>query len=207
MTKSIEFYFDFVSPYSYIAHKRIRKIDKEQNIKFIYKPILLGGLHNLIGITAPAFINPKAKFMIRDCKMVAKKFNINFTFNPKFPIISLNLMRGLLSIKSDKKKTYINNFFDAYWCEGLNLNEELVIFSVLKKCKINKDDFQKKIKDQKIKNKLKILTQEAYEKDIFGAPTFVVNNKIFWGQDRLDYALDEAKLVKLYKNENPKKSK
>ena len=79
--------------------------------------------------------------------------------------------------------------------------------SVLKKCKINKDDFQKKIKDQKIKNKLKILTQEAYEKDIFGAPTFVVNNKIFWGQDRLDYALDEAKLVKLYKNENPKKSK
>jgi len=207
MTKSIEFYFDFVSPYSYIAHKRIRKMDKEENIKFIYKPILLGGLHNLIGITAPAFINPKAKFMIRDCKMVAKKFNINFTFNSKFPIISLNLMRGFLSIKSDKKKTYINNFFDAYWCEGLNLNEELVIFSVLKKCKINKDDFQKKIKDQKIKNKLKILTQEAYEKDIFGAPTFVVNNKIFWGQDRLDYALDEAKLVKLYKNENPKKSK
>ena len=207
MTKSIEFYFDFVSPYSYIAHKRIRKMDKEENIKFIYKPILLGGLHNLIGITAPAFINPKAKFMIRDCKMVAKKFNINFTFNSKFPIISLNLMRGFLSIKSDKKKTYINNFFDAYWCDGLNLNEELVIFSVLKKCKINKDDFQKKIKDQKIKNKLKILTQEAYEKDIFGAPTFVVNNKIFWGQDRLDYALDEAKLVKLYKNENPKKSK
>jgi 2-hydroxychromene-2-carboxylate isomerase len=207
MTKSIEFYFDFVSPYSYIAHKRIRKMDKEEYIKFIYKPILLGGLHNLIGITAPAFINPKAKFMIRDCKMVAKKFNINFTFNSKFPIISLNLMRGFLSIKSDKKKTYINNFFDAYWCEGLNLNEELVIFSVLKKCKINKDDFQKKIKDQKIKNKLKILTQEAYEKDIFGAPTFVVNNKIFWGQDRLDYALDEAKLVKLYKNENPKKSK
>ena len=202
MTKSIEFYFDFVSPYSYIAHKRIRKMDKEENIKFIYKPILLGGLHNLIGITAPAFINPKAKFMIRDCKMVAKKFNINFAFNPKFPIISLNLMRGFLSIKSDKKKTYINNFFDAYWCDGLNLNEELVIFSVLKKCKINKDDFQKKIKDQKIKNKLKILTQEAYEKDIFGAPTFVVNNKIFWGQDRLDYALDEAKLVKLYKNEN-----
>ena len=207
MTKSIEFYFDFVSPYSYIAHKRIRKMDKEENIKFIYKPILLGGLHNLIGITAPAFINPKAKFMIKDCKMVAKKFNINFTFNSKFPIISLNLMRGFLSIKSDKKKTYINNFFDAYWCDGLNLNEELVIFSVLKKCKINKDDFQKKIKDQKIKNKLKILTQEAYARDIFGAPTFVVNNKIFWGQDRLDYALDEAKLVKLYKNENPKKSK
>ena len=90
MTKSIEFYFDFVSPYSYIAHKRIRKMDKEENIKFIYKPILLGGLHNLIGITAPAFINPKAKFMIRDCKMVAKKFNINFS-KPSPNLVSVNL--------------------------------------------------------------------------------------------------------------------
>ena len=144
MTKTIEFYFDLVSPYSYIAHKKIQKIENEENIKFIYKPILLGGLHNLIGITAPAFINPKAKFMIRDCKMIAKKFNIKFTFNPKFPINSLNLMRGLLSISSNKKTIYIDNFYDAYWQDGLNLNEEKVIFSILKKCKINKNDFQKK---------------------------------------------------------------
>ena len=175
MTKSIEFYFDFVSPYSFLAHKKIRKIENNENIKFIYKPILLGGLHNLIGITAPAFINPKAKFMIRDCKMVAKKFEIKFTFN------------------SDKKNTYIDNFFDAYWQDGLNLNEEKIVISLIKKCKINKDDFIKKIKDQKIKNKLKKLTQEAFKKDIFGAPTFVVNKKIFWGQDRLEYAIEEYK--------------
>ena len=197
MTKSIEFYFDFVSPYSFLAHKKIRKIENNENIKFIYKPILLGGLHNLIGITAPAFINPKAKFMIRDCKMVAKKFNIKFTFNSMFPINSLNLMRGLLSINSNKKKIYIDNFYNAYWQDDLNLNEEKVIFSILKKCKMSKSDFQKKIKDQKIKDKLKKLTNDAYKKDIFGAPTFIVNNKMFWGQDRLEYALEE-----LYTNEN-----
>ena len=67
----------------------------------------------------------------------------------------------------------------------------------MKKCKISKSDFQIKIKDQKIKDKLKKLTNDAYKKDIFGAPTFVVNNKIFWGQDRLEYALEE-----LYTNEN-----
>ena len=196
MTKSVDFYFDFISPYSFLAHKRIRKIENEENIKFIYKPILLGGLHNMIGITAPAFINPKAKFMVRDCKMVANKFNIKFIFNSEFPINSLNLMRGLLSVSSDKKKTYINNFFDAYWQDGLNLNEQKIIIAILKKCKINKDDFQKKIKNQKIKNKLKKLTQDAYKKDIFGAPTFVVNKKIFWGQDRLDYALYEVKKIR-----------
>ena len=193
MIKSIDFYFDFVSPYSFLAHKRIRKIENEEKIKFIYKPILLGGLHNLIGITAPAFINPKAKFMVRDCKMVAKKFDIKFKFNSKFPINSLNLMRGLLSISSDKKNTYINNFFDAYWQDGLNLNEEKIIITILRKCKIKQADFRKEINNQKIKNKLKKLTQDAFKKDIFGAPTFVVNKKIFWGQDRLDYALNEYK--------------
>ena len=193
MIKSIDFYFDFVSPYSFLAHKRIRKIENEEKIKFIYKPILLGGLHNLIGITAPAFINPKAKFMVRDCKMVAKKFDIKFKFNSKFPINSLNLLRGLLSINSDKKKTYINNFFDAYWQDGLNLNEEKIIITILRKCKIKQADFRKEINNQKIKNKLKKLTQDAFKKDIFGAPTFVVNKKIFWGQDRLDYALNEYK--------------
>ena len=191
MSKSIDFYFDFISPYSFLAHKRIRKIEKIENIKFIYKPILLGGLHNLIGITAPAFINPKAKFMFRDCKMVSRKFNIKFKFNPLFPINSLKLMRGLLSIKNGLKNTYIDLFFDAYWKDALNLNDEKIIFGILKKIKISKNNFLKNIKAQKIKDKLKQLTQNAYKKDIFGAPTFVVNKKIFWGQDRLDYALDE----------------
>jgi len=191
MTKSIDFYFDFVSPYSYIAHKRIRKIENTHKTIFNYKPILLGGLHKSVGITAPAFIKKKAKFMTKDCKLVAKKFNIKFKFNRKFPISTVNLMRGLLSVKFNKKKNYIDNFFDAYWQNDKNLNEEKIIYEILKKTKIDKNIFQKKIKDQKIKDYLKQLTQDAYSKDIFGAPTFVVNKKIFWGQDRLEYALDE----------------
>ena len=124
----------------------------------------------------------------------SKKRKFDFSkFNPLFPINSLKLMRGFLSINSDKKNTYIDIFFDAYWQDGLNLNEEKIVISLLKKCKINKDDFIKKIKDQKTKDKLKKLTQEAFKKDIFGAPTFVVNKKIFWGQDRLEYAIEEYK--------------
>ena len=66
MIKSIEFYFDFISPYCYIAHKKIRELQKKENIKIQYKPIFLGGLHKTTGITAPAFITSKAKFLIRD---------------------------------------------------------------------------------------------------------------------------------------------
>ena len=191
MTKSIDFYFDLISPYSYLAHKKIKFIKEKVNIFFNYKPILVGGLHNLQGITAPAFIKPKAKFMIRDCKMIAKKINITFIFNPFFPINSLNLMRGYLSTRSNMKNVYIDNFFNAYWRDGLNLNDDKIISSILKNCKIKKNEFYQKIKDQKIKDRLKILTKDAFDIDIFGTPTFVVNKKIFFGQDRLEYALDE----------------
>ena len=71
MTKSIDFYFDFISPYSYLAHKKIKNIKKKVN--FNYKPVLVGGLHNLQGITAPAFIKSKLKHMISDCDLIAKK--------------------------------------------------------------------------------------------------------------------------------------
>ncbi|MDC0216037.1 2-hydroxychromene-2-carboxylate isomerase [Candidatus Pelagibacter sp.] len=191
MTKLIEFYFDFISPYSYLAHKQIQNIQKEKKIKFLYKPILLGGLHNLIGITAPAFINSKAKFMIRDCKIISKKFNIKFKFNPLFPINSLNLLRGLIGCSSDRKNSYIDNFFNAYWQDSLNLKDERIIFEILKKIKVRKSHFLKSTTDPIIKDKLRNLTHEAFKKDIFGAPTFLINNKIFWGQDRLEFALDE----------------
>ena len=70
MTKSIDFYFDFISPYSYLAYK---KIDKLGEVNINYKPILLGGLHKLGGITAPAFNERKMKNMKNDCELVAKK--------------------------------------------------------------------------------------------------------------------------------------
>ena len=72
MTKSIDFYFDIISPYSYLAHKKIKALRKK-GIHFNYKPILVGGLHNLQGITAPAFIKPKLNHMINDCIFLPKK--------------------------------------------------------------------------------------------------------------------------------------
>ena len=193
MTKSIDFYFDFISPYSYLAHKRIINIEKIEKIKFVYKPILLGGLHNLRKITPAAFIEAKKKFTVHDCKMVAKKFQIEFKFNDKFPINSINLMRGILTVDENIKKKYINDFFNAYWSLNLDLSNEKTVKKILNNLNIDPNSFFEKIAEQRIKDKLKKLTQESFDKDIFGAPTFIVNNKLFWGQDRLDYALDECK--------------
>ena len=192
MSDHIDFYFDIISPYAYIAYKKILKIN---NVNFKLKPILLGGLHNLAGITAPAFNKYKMKNMQNDCELVAKKNNINFKWNSRFPINSLHIMRGYLFVNDNKKEEYLNSFFEAYWKEDIDLSNEENIKILLKKLKIDENDFFNSIANQDIKDKLKELTQEAFKKEVFGAPTFIVNNKIFWGQDRLEYALDEVKNI------------
>ena len=190
MTKSIDFYFDFISPYSYLAHKKI-KVFREKGINFNYKPILVGGLHNLQGITAPAFNKPKLNHMIQDCILFAKKDNFNFNWNSKFPINSLPLMRGYLFVENNKKDLYLDTMFDGYWKDNVDVSKDEIFIKLLKKCNIDENVFLEGIKDSKIKDELKSVTKEAHDKDIFGAPTFVVNNKIFWGQDRLEFALEE----------------
>ena len=191
MSNHIDFYFDVISPYSYIAHKKIQKIRENQKTIFIYKPILLGGLHNLAGINAPAFNKYKMKNMQSDCELVSKKNDVSFTWNSKFPINSLSIMRGYLSINDNQKEKYLDVFFNAYWRDNLDLSSEQEFSKLLDTLEINNNIFFDKIKQQSIKDDLKKLTSDAFEKEVFGAPTFIVNNKIFWGQDRLEYALEE----------------
>ena len=191
MTKTIDFYFDFISPYSYLAFKKLKKINYN-NEKFIkYKPVLLGGLHKLGGISAPAFNERKLKNMKNDCELVALKNDIEFIWNSKFPINTLNLMRGYILLEEKFKSKFFEICFDAYWKDDIDISQEKNIDKILKETGIDKNFFYRNIQNIEIKEKLKNLTNEAFDSDIFGAPTFVVNKKIFWGQDRLDYALDE----------------
>ena len=193
MIKPFDFYFDFISPYSFLAHKEIRKIENKIRIKMRYKPILLGGLHNLHGIKAPAFIPAKARHMIKDCKLIAEKNNVKFKFNSYFPIRSLNLMRGVLVAEEDNIKSYyIDNIFNTIWQDGLNMNDEIIIQKILKNLSVNPKTFFLRSTSSAVKDSLRKKTNDAYEKGIFGAPTFVSNNKIFWGQDRIEFALKEA---------------
>ena len=191
MIKSIDFYFDFISPYSYLAYYKLKSLKNYSEININFKPILLGGLHKLGGITAPAFNERKLKNMKDDCNLVAKKNKILFYWNSKFPINSLYLMRGYLAIDENFKKKYFEICFDAYWKNNVDISKDSKINEILNNIGIDEKKFLSKIENIDIKEKLKNLTNLAFEKNIFGAPTFVVNNKIFWGQDRLEYALDE----------------
>ena len=192
--KKIDFYFDISSPYSYLAHTQIRKYEKETGEKINYMPIFLGGLHRLADITAPGLNPLRGKYLIKDLKLFADKYKIKYQFNRYFPIKTIQIMRGaIVAGQNDYFKNYIDKFFIAAWVDSLNLNDEKIFEKFLKNMDINYSDFIQKLSNPKIKDELKDRTDTAFKKGIFGAPTFVVNGKMFWGQDRLEFVFKEAK--------------
>ena len=194
MTKKFDFYFDFGSPYSYLAHKQIRKLENQNLAEVKYMPILLGAILKMTGVKANVDVPIKEKYMIKDCKLWAEKHNIKFKFNIFFPIITLNLMRGVLVAEEKKiSKVFINQIFDAIWQTGLNLNDVKIFDNLLKSLKLDPKKFLLDLTKPTIKEDLRKRTDEAFVKGVFGAPTFIINNKLFWGQDRLDFVLNEIK--------------
>ena len=192
--KKIDFYFDISSPYSYLAHTQIRKYEKETGDKINYMPIFLGGLHRLADITAPGLNPLRGKYLIKDLKLFADKYKIKYQFNRYFPIKTIQIMRGaIVAGQNDYFQNYIDKFFIAAWVDSLNLNDEKIFEKFLKNMDINYSDFIQKLSNPKIKDELKDRTDTAFKKGIFGAPTFVVNGKMFWGQDRLEFVFKEAK--------------
>ena len=192
--KKIDFYFDVGSPYSYLAHTQLKKYEKDTNEKVNYLPILVGGLHKLAGITAPGLIPTKAKYLIKDCKMWADKYKIKYQFNRYFPIRTVNLMRAcLIAEKENFLKEFVNTCFEAIWVESLNLNDEKIFNKFIESTNTFLNLFSDKISDQKIKDELITRTSDCFNKGIFGVPSFIVNGKMFWGQDRLEFVLNEAK--------------
>ena len=192
--KKIDFYFDISSPYSYLAHTQLRRFEKETGEKINYMPIFLGGLHRLADIHAPGLNPYKGKYLIKDLKLFADKYKVNYQFNRYFPIKSIYIMRGaLVAEQNNYFHNYIDKFFIAAWVDSLNLNDEKIFEKFLKNMNINFAYFFQKLSDQTIKDDLKNKTEAAFKKGIFGAPTFVVNGKMFWGQDRLEFVFKEAK--------------
>ena len=192
--KKIDFYFDISSPYSYLAHEQIKFFEKKNKIKVNYMPILLGGLHQLANITAPGLNPSRAKHMIKDLKICAEWYSIKFQFNRYFPLKTIYIMRGAcVAEKEGFLNNYTDKFFRAAWVESLNLNDNKILEKFIKNMDINPKVFEEIISDQKIKDDLKNKTNAAFKRGVFGAPTFIVGSKVFFGQDRLEFVYRESK--------------
>jgi 2-hydroxychromene-2-carboxylate isomerase len=189
MAKTVEFYFDFGSPYSYLAYKALPGIAAAHGAQIVWRPLLLGGVFKATGNHSPAEIPAKSKWMNQDMQRWAARYGAMFRRNPHFPINTLVLMRGAagMQMRGPDFDKYVKTVFHAMWAEPRNLGDPQELAAVLRQAGFDADAFQALVNDAAVKEQLKKNTEEAVARGVFGAPTFFVGEEMFWGQDRLDF--------------------
>jgi 2-hydroxychromene-2-carboxylate isomerase len=190
--KSVQFLFDFGSPASYLAYKRLPDLAARTGARIDYTPMLLGAVFKATGNASPGTIPAKGRWTSVDFRRWARRYGTEFNFNPHFPINTLHLMRGATALIEDTRfMAYCDLVFDAMWREPKNLGDPAELAPVVRRAGVEADDFRAMIEREAVKERLKATTEAAVARGVFGAPTFFVGEEMFFGQDRMDF-VEEA---------------
>ncbi len=188
MSKKVEFYYDFSSPYTYIASTRIEKVCEDNGAELEWKPFLLGGVFNDTGVKPALEIDNKFAYVKKDLADTSRYYGVEFQFPEHFPLISVKPMRGAFAASEKGLLVpYNHHLFRLYWTEGKVLSQDDILRAAVSEVGIDPDWFMARIVEQEIKDRLKEETSLAAARGVFGAPTVFVDDKMFWGNDRLAY--------------------
>ena len=189
MNKTYDYYFDFGSLASYLAHTQIERIAADTGAQVNLRPMLLGGVFKATGNASPMSVPAKGVHLFIDMKRFADSYGVPLNNNPFFPIITTTLMRMLtgLQMRSDPRMhAFMDAVFNAIWVDALNMNDPEVVAQVLEKANFDPAELASLANEQATKDRLKEVTTEAVERGVFGAPSFFVGTYMFWGQDRIE---------------------
>lgn len=188
MAATLEFFFDYGSPTTYLADTQIEALAKRSGAKLVYRPMLLGGVFKATGNRSPVEVPAKGVYMGADMARFAKRYGVPMNMNPFFPVNTLPLMRGAVVAQHDGFfAAYQKAMFRAMWVDEKDMNDPAVIGEVVSAAGIDVTSLLKRTGEQDIKDELKATTEEAVNRGAFGAPTFFVGDEMFFGQDRLEF--------------------
>jgi 2-hydroxychromene-2-carboxylate isomerase len=187
--KTFDFYFDFGSLASYLAHTQLPKMCIETGASANLLPMLLGGVFQATGNSSPMTVPAKGRYVFVDFKRFADGYGVPLNTNPHFPIITTTLMRMVTALQMNKDPR-MQNFMDvvyrAIWVDSLNMNDPVIVGQVLTDAGFDAAALLAMANEQATKDQLKAVTMKAVERGVFGAPTFFVGEEMFWGQDRIE---------------------
>ena len=175
MTASVDWYFDFVSPYSYIALHRLRELD----CRVVYKPVLFAGLLGHWGQKGPAEIVPKRQWTYRWCTWWAKRLGLDFRFPAAHPFNPLPHLR--LALACGSQPAAVKRIFEWIWMSGENAADEDRFSALCAEMSVAPAQLSA-TKDQLRRN-----TEEAAAAGVFGVPSFVADGEVFWGADAVEF--------------------
>lgn len=182
--KKINFYFDFLSPYSYVAWTWVRT----QDYDFTYTPVSIPSIISHYGTLGPAQIKPKRNYLFKDLLRYTKMNNIPFTSPKNLPFNSLYALRlALAEVAGESQKEVIDTLFRAGWEHGLDIGSDDVLRVILSQKGLPADELFAKMEAREARIHLKNNISKALEQDLFGVPSFLVDEEIFWGNDSIKY--------------------
>ncbi|MCJ1883316.1 2-hydroxychromene-2-carboxylate isomerase [Pseudomonas sp. LA21] len=190
MSKSVEFYFDFGSPTTYLAYTQLPKICAETGAELVYRPVLLGGVFQATGNASPIAIPAKGRYTLIDMLRFARRYGVPLKMNPHFPINTLTLMRAAAGIQMRQPERFealLACVFKGMWVDALNLGDPAVLGPLLAEAGFDPQALLALTAEQEVKDALKANTEAAIKRGMFGAPTMFVGDEMFFGQDRLDF--------------------
>ena len=186
MVRELEFFFDYGSPFSYLADTQLKGLAERTGARVIYRPMLLGGVFKETGNSSPIAIEAKRKYMMADLERWAKRYGVPPLHNAHFPINTIRLMRGAVAAERlGVFPAYHRAIYDAFWRDGLNLGDAAVVRGVLERAGLDAERVAALSEEHAVKDALRVSTEAAVARGAFGAPTFFVGEQMFWGNDRL----------------------
>ncbi len=190
----VEFYYDLVSPYSYLAFGQLRRICEENGAALVLRPMLLGAVHKEAGIKSPIETELKARYQARDIRRWAGYYGVPLTFPDPFPFRTLKTMRAAMLLRErGELEAFTDAAFALYWEEGgapkgfEEADEDLSISTVARRIGADPEKVLEGAASPDAKQGLKDATSEALRRGVFGAPAFFVGDEMFWGNDRLHF--------------------
>lgn len=189
---TIEYFMSPGSPWSFMGHQRFIEIVNKFNVNVNMYPVNYGEIFPLSG-GVPVSKRPiqRQKIRLQELKRWGDFLKINLNLEPKyFP--SKSLLPSLIIIASKRINinqafNLANNIMNALWVENLNIDDEETLVNILKKMDLDANEILNYAKSKECEEEMKSGTKFAIEKNVFGAPTYIVNDQIYWGQDRLDF--------------------
>lgn len=189
--KELNFYFDFLSPFSYFAWHNMQTLAKELNLQVNYKPVALGPLLNHWQIKGPGEITPKREFLLKQCLRYAAKLNLPFTTPKTHPFNSLYALRlALKGVAGQDQARVIEALWKAGWQTRIDMGEPDELLKALSTAGLPADELYEKSFTKEAKVELKANINEAISFGAFGVPSFVVGDELFWGNDALEAIKD-----------------
>lgn len=188
----LDYFMSHGSPWTFLGHKRLGEIIKKYKVKLNMLPVNYGEIFPISG-GLPVSKRPiqRQKIRLQELKRWSKFLDINLIPQPtSFP--SKTMLPSLLIIASQMMKTnkdfeLAHNIMNALWVEDLDIDDENVLLSILNKMDFSSDEILSLAKSEECSNTMQIFTKIAIEKNVFGAPTFIIDDQIYWGQDRLNF--------------------